>query len=167
MIGQEEAGRPPQPQPLHLPQQGGALLPGRFVWEGALSFQAHGGRSSTASSGRGRSAEGRVQGPGLVRGGAAGGAPAGLLVVGGGAGVAGGDGFSGTLVAVVAFALAAAGAVDGADVVAVSGSGRAVGQAEDVHGGVEAAPLSRPPVVGPVGADGAEVLLIAIINPAF
>lgn len=78
-----------------------------------------------------------------------------------------------TLVApVVAFALSAAGAVDGADIMAVAdvtqghilGRSGAVRQAKEVHRGVEASPSSRPPVVGPAGADGAEVLLVTVVT---
>lgn len=68
----------------------------------------------------------------------------------------------------MAFAFCAAGAVDGADIImAVGGvlqSGRAVGQAEDAHGGADAPPLSLTPVVGPVGADGTEVFLVTVVS---
>lgn len=118
----EEAGRSPQPQPLHLLQQTGALLPGRFVREAAFGLLNHAGRASATPTGGGRSTERSVQGR-LVGGGAAGGAPAGLLVVRG-AGSSGGGGGRGVSVAlvvsVVAFALRAAGAVDGADVMVVA-----------------------------------------------
>lgn len=78
-----------------------------------------------------------------------------------------------TLVAsVVAFALSAAGAVDGADIMAVAditqrhilGSGGAVRQAKDVHSGVKATPSSHPPVVGPVGANGTEIFFITFVS---
>lgn len=179
----EEAGRSSQPQFLHLPQQTGALFPGRFVWKAAVGLQTHGGRSSTTSTRGGGSAERVVQGQGLVCGGAAGGAPAGLLVVcGAGGGSCGGggrdgSGFSVTLVgsSVVAFALSAAEAMDGGDVMVVADvtqrhilrCSRAVRQAKEVHRGVVASPSSRPPVVGPAGADGAEVLLVTVVSPAF
>lgn len=76
------------------------------------------------------------------------------------------------VVSVVAFALSAAGAVDGAHIVVVThitqghilGTGGAFGQAKDVRRGVEAPPSSRPPVVGPVGADGAEVFFITVVS---
>lgn len=176
--GREEASRPPQPQFLHLLQQTGALLPGRFIWGAAFGLQNRGGWPSTTSA-RGRgSTERGVQGRRLVRGGAAGGAPAGLLVVcGAGSSSCGGGGagssFSVTLApAVVAFALCAAGAVDGADVMAVAhiaqrhivGSGGAVGQAKEVRCGVEATPSSCLPVVGPVGAGGTEVFFIMVVS---
>lgn len=78
-----------------------------------------------------------------------------------------------TLVAsIVAFALSAAGAVDGADIMTVAditqrhilGSGGAVRQAKDVHSGVKATPSSHPPVVGPVGANGTEVFFITFVS---
>lgn len=67
----------------------------------------------------------------------------------------------------VAFALSAAGAVDGADIMVVIACRhirRVGGQLEDIHGGVQASPLSGPLVVGPVGADGAEVFLTTVIS---
>lgn len=70
------------------------------------------------------------------------------------------------------FAVSAAGAVDGADIMMITditqrhilGFGRAVGQATDLHGGVKAPPPSHPPVIGPVGADGTEVFLITVVS---
>lgn len=41
---------------------------------------------------------------------------------------------------------------------------RVGGQSEDIHGGVQASPLSGPLVVGPVGADGTEVFLTTVIS---
>lgn len=41
---------------------------------------------------------------------------------------------------------------------------RVGGQLKDIHGGVQASPLSRPPVVGPVGADGTEIFLATVIS---
>lgn len=72
----------------------------------------------------------------------------------------------------VAFTLSAAGAVDGAYIMAViditprhlPGAGRAFRHAKNVHCGVEAPPSSRPPVVGPVGADGTEVFFITVVS---
>ena len=91
------------------------------------------------------------------------------MVGGGGVGGGGCSGrFSTSLLpSVVAFALGAAGAVDGGGVVVVADVAqgnvlrcrRAVRQAEEVHGGVETSPSPRPPVVRPAGADGAEVFL--------
>lgn len=172
----EEASRAPQLQFLHLLQQTGALLPGWFVREASFGLQNHGGRSSTSTRGGGSTERG-VQGRRLVCGGAAGGAPAGLLVCGAGGSSRGGgcagSGVSVTLVvSVVAFALSAAGAVDGAHIVVVAhitqghilGTGGAFGQAKDVCRGVKAPPSSRPPVVGPVGADGAEVFFITVVS---
>lgn len=73
---------------------------------------------------------------------------------------------------IVAFALSAAGAVDGADIMAVAditkrhiqGSGGAIRQAKKVHCGVKASPSSRLPVVGPVGADGTEVFFLIVVS---
>lgn len=164
-LTREEAGRPSQLQLLHLPQQTGAPLPGRFVREAALRFQTHGGRSSVTSSARGGgSTEGDVQGWSLVGGGAAGGAPAGLLVVRGDAGR------RLSVSHVEAVAVGAAGAVDGADIMAVAditqrpilGGRRAVRQAKEVHRGVEAPPSTQPRVVCPAGADGAGVFLVTV-----
>lgn len=67
----------------------------------------------------------------------------------------------------VAFALSAAAAVDGADIMVVIACRhirRVGGQSEDIHGGVQASPLSGPLVVGPVGADGTEVFLTTVIS---
>lgn len=76
------------------------------------------------------------------------------------------------VVSVVAFTFSAAGAVDGADIMAVAditqrhimGCGGAVRQAKDVHCGVKASPSTCPPVVGPAGADGTEVFFVTIIS---
>ena len=59
---------------------------------------------------------------------------------------------------VVAFTLSAAGAVDGAHILEVTG----VTQRHIL--GVEASPSSRPPVIGPVGADGTEVFFVIVIS---
>lgn len=79
------------------------------------------------------------------------------------------------VVSVVAFAVSAAGAVNRAEIVVVAdvtktrvlASGGTLGQSKHVHGGVQTLPSPCPPVVAPVGADGAQVLLIAVDNPAF
>lgn len=170
----EESRRPPQPQFLHLPQKTGALFSGRFVWETGLSFQTHGGRSSTAFPRGGGSTERGVEGVGLVGGGTAGGAPAGLQVIRGtGGNGCGSDRASVSLVvSVVAFAVSAAGAVDGAEILVVAdvakthilASGGAICQSEHVHGRVQPLPSPCLPVIAPVGADGAQVLLITVVN---
>lgn len=83
------------------------------------------------------------------------------MVVGGGGPSPGRGGLS----EVVAFALAAAGAVDGADVVAVAGVTRGqLGRGRGLHHGAAATPSPRPPVEGPAGADGAEVFLIVLVS---
>lgn len=70
----------------------------------------------------------------------------------------------------MALALSAAGAVDGADIMVVIaqrhilGSSGAVRQARDFHSGVKATPLLRPPVVGPVAADGTKVFSITFFS---
>lgn len=71
------------------------------------------------------------------------------------------------MVLTVAFALSTAGAVDGADIMVVIACRHILwvwGQMEDIHGGVEASPLSCPPVVGPVGTDSTEVFLTTVIS---
>lgn len=70
----------------------------------------------------------------------------------------GGAPAAGRLPEALAFALAAAGAADGAEVLGVAAvpGGR-------VCGGREAAPSSRLPVEGPAGADGAGVFLVVFI----
>lgn len=96
-----------------------------------------------------------------------------MVVGGAGSSDCDGSRFSVSLVvSIVAFAVSAAGAVDRADIMAVTditqrhilGFSRAVGQAKDFHGGVKASPSSYSPVIGPVGADGAGVFLVRVIS---
>lgn len=72
LLWRKEAGC--SSQPLHPPEEGGALPPRRFLLEKAVSFQTGGGR-------RRRSTERGVQGRGFAGRGAAGRAPAGVLLV--------------------------------------------------------------------------------------
>lgn len=174
----QAASHLPRPQFLYFLQQTRTLLPGRFFTKAAFGVQNHGGRSSTASTGWGGPTARGVQTQSPVWGGAAGRAPAGLLVVccassGRCRGVWAGSGLSVTLVAsLMAFALRAAGAVDGADIVEFSditqrqllGSGGAVRQAQNVCFGVKAMPSSCLLVVGPVGADGTDIVFVTFVS---
>lgn len=75
-------------------------------------------------------------------------------------------------VSIPAFALGAAGAVDGADVLEINDItqrlvqrvGGAAGQTRGAGGEAQVAPQSHLMVVGPVWADGAEVSLLADIS---